>query len=471
MINLTDLTRSYETQQQNFRRLRLRKRKFDQGDGAIKASFKDPSKPIAVKLDDLTVYFWRAHQHYQNTHNTAVHYPGLGSIYGADNDGLEGMSRLLPLWAAYITSPQAQPVLAEDMLRYIGRVLSRGTNPADPAYWGEITDRSTLICEAADIALAVWLVRGSVWLHLPKNDRVRILTWLKQVQGKKTADNNWHLFVVLIEKVIQSLDKSYQPEYMTQYQRIKSFYLGQGCFKDGENGQVDLYNAWGFHYCLYWLDQIDPDFDADFIKHSICEYSRWFQYLFTSNGCPLFGRSLCYRMAMPVPIQAANEYAPQEFSDGKILHILYSCWSFFINNGALKYGRPTQGVFEDDPTWLDPYTGPASAFWGTRSLVMYFYRSTAVDWTQTHLAPLPAEEEKKTLQVSSAGFCVTTEPSQKLSQVEFLRHYNRFYPQLVDTPSLKERIRALVLGISQRPTNNLLKKTVRVFDSRLSYYR
>ncbi|MDF2177301.1 DUF2264 domain-containing protein [Aliiglaciecola sp. CAU 1673] len=471
MIGWQDLQRSVAFRRQQWRRWRLSRQPFAEMDAAIQSAFSSTELSVSEKLEQLVEYFWTAHRHYRHPLTTRVYYPGLGSIYGPDNDGFEGMSRLLPLWAAYICSPHAKESLSAEMTDYMLKVLRTGTDKTSDCYWGDIGHKSTLICEAADIALGLWLGREKLWPALTEKEKHNVLQWLKQVSGKQTADNNWHLFVVLTEKVIEALEPGYKGNVADRYNRIKSFYLGQGCFKDGENGHVDLYNPWCFHYILYWLDRIDPGFDPDFIKQAICDYSRWFRYLFTSEGCPLFGRSLCYRMAMPTPVLAAHHYAPDEFSAGECLNIFYSCWAFFVANGALKLGKPTQGVFADDERWLDPYSGPASSFWATRSLVLYLHLADEVPWSTTALQALPAEREEVELDIPEAGIKIETRPKQQLSRVIFTHHHGQFDAGRLACPSLKDKIRQCLLGGVQRPANNLLKQEVRVFDSRLEYYR
>lgn len=471
MIGLGDLRLSLARRRQQWRRWRWSRPAFTALDSQIRDTFSRSGMASNHKFTELVRYFWRAHQHYRHSATTRVYYPGWPSIYGADNDGFEGMSRLLPLWAAYTASPLAEAELGQQMQAYMLWVLRQGCDPSSTRYWGSIDHKSTLICEAADIALALWLAREQLWPKLTVTEREQVLQWLKQVSGKQTADNNWHLFVILVEKVIEALEPGYRGDYQPRYQRIKSFYLGEGCFKDGEGGHFDLYNVWGFHYLLYWLDQIDPQCDPDFIRSGLCQFSRWFKYLFTSEGCPLFGRSLCYRMAMPVPVLAAHHYAPDQFAAGEGLHILDSCWSFFIANGALRAGRPTQGVFADDVRWLDPYSGPASSFWGTRSLVLYYHLARDTDWRHTALLPLPGEQQAVAIDVPAAGLRIETEPAERLSRVIYTAHQGQFAPARLAYPSVKDKMREWGLGIVQRPANNLLKQGVRVFDSRLAYYR
>lgn len=468
---LDSLALMYRGQQQNLARWRVAKAPFSELDESIKQDFSDPGLTEVEKIQCLLSYLWQANQHYLSDDATLAYYPGLPSIYGARNDGIEGVSRLLPLWAACLNSPlmdAAQVTVVGDSLK---RSLLNGTDPQSAGYWGKITDRCTLICEAADIALALWLSRSCVWPQFSIMQQQQILTWLKQVPNKQTADNNWHLFVVLVDKVVAALDSTHSPQSEERYVRIKSFYQGRGCFRDGESGEIDLYNAWCFHYLLYWIDRIDPDYDRDFIHRVGIAYSQWFRYLFTDKGMPLFGRSLCYRMAMPVPVLAASVYDSQQFLPGESLQMLFSCWAYFIENDGLKLGRPTQGIFADDERWLDPYSGPASSLWGVRSLVLFFSSAAEMDWQRIQPLPLPAQTEARKIDIQEVGMSIMTEPHHGLSRLIFQDNDGVFSPDLIERPKFKERLKERLFAIAHRPANNLLKKGVKEFDSKLTYYR
>lgn len=471
MIRRRDLAKIAHMHKQLWHRKLFGKSPYPGQDDLLKTCFASPAGHPCQRFETLMHYFWDAHQHYLHNTSTLAYYPGAGSIYGARNDGIEGVSRLLPLWAAYRNSPLANPNLREAMDAQILRALVNGTDPDHSGYWGDIGHRSTLICEAGDIALAVWLIRDSLWQQLADTQRQRVLAWLKQVIGKQTTDNNWHLFVILVDKIVAALDVSHRFTSASRYRRIKTFYRGNGCFVDGEGGMVDLYNAWAFHYSLYWLDMIDPRFDPHFIHDSVRQFGAWYQYLFTDRGVVLFGRSLCYRMATPAPLLMAAELNPLEFPSGMALTALDSCWRYFILQGGVRLGRPAQGVFDDDLRWLDPYSGPASSFWSTRSLVVFYHQSLSLDWPLVQPAPLPAQERQVEMQISEAGLRLATDPDKGLSQVIFYDHCytgNEIAPR---QQSLREMLRQWVYGVACRPSNNLLRLGLREFDSRLDAYR
>jgi hypothetical protein len=467
MIYWQDLKFIAGMQKQNWHKILKRKSVFVENDEKIKSVFADTLLSYDEKFVHLVRYFWQAHKHYYVRGQASAYYHGYSSIYGSKNDGVEGVSRLLPLWASFLANENNDNTHSLEMSSHIKAVLLDGTNPSGLGYWGDIDNRSTLICEAADIALALWISKKAIWFSLSPTEQTQILDWLVQVLGKETADNNWHLFVLLTEVIVADLAPDKLTVEVARYQRIKEFYVGDGCFKDGEKGEVDLYNAWAFQYSLYWINAINPKFDPEFITKVVAEYSDWFQYMFTNNGCPLFGRSLCYRMAMPVPVLAASSLGT--VSSGIAKQALLKCWEFFVAQGALSKGSPTQGVFEEDLIWLDPYSGPASAFWSTRSLVMYFFLSQKTSWQEEPLQILPAELEPVILDKLFAGIVVKA--GKGSCEVQFKANQGKFHVGKLKLLSVKEKLKDFIFAVSHRQANNLLKERVKVFDSSLNYYR
>src|SRR5690606_2785539 len=114
--------------------------------------------------------------------------------------------------------------------------------------------------------------------------------------------------------------------------------------------------GWAIHYSLFWLTQIDPNFDPDFIKKSNIEFVDFYKHLFSRNGFPMMGRSVCYRAAAPAPIVAGAILSPEIISPGLALNAIDASWKYFIENNALKAGKVTQGFFKEDLSLLDGYS-------------------------------------------------------------------------------------------------------------------
>jgi len=409
MLSVDDLQIIWRRQNERLARLRYGRRAYSVGDALIQQQLATaPLDPVAMS-SALVTYFWQAQEHYVVPDKTLAYYPGHPSIYGVRNDAIEGVTRLMPLWAAYATSPYQEAALRSAMLQQLRQSLVNGTDPLGAGYWGAIGHKSTLICEGADIALAIWLTRDELWADLTLVERQAILAWLRQAVGKDTADNNWHLFVVLIDFILTALDPTHRFSSMDRLRRVQSFYVSDGCFKDGPDGLIDFYNAWGFHYLLFWIHEIAGPMVADFAIDALEQYCRWYQYLFTSNGLPLFGRSLCYRFAVSGPLLSFALVSPQSMNVGIAIGAYSATWQYFVQRGGLRHGRPTQGVFGDDLRWLDPYSGPASSLWGTRSMVLFYYVARRLDWRTIQPATLPAERSNVELGVPALAARIQTD--------------------------------------------------------------
>jgi len=50
-----------------------------------------------------------------------------------------------------------------------------------------------------------------------------------------------------------------------------------------------------------------------------------------------------------------------------------------VGNGAMQYGAPTQGLFQDDGRLVDNYSGPASSFWSLRALNIALFMGNRCD--------------------------------------------------------------------------------------------
>jgi hypothetical protein len=346
-------------------------------------------EPIApAAYDDLLRYLatsWRA---YRNESGSGADYPGLPSWSGADCDALEGFSRLMPLFGAWCASGRNPELVLQDgtLLSLPGqfeRGLLAGTDPEAPSYWGDMTGKTDQrVVEAADIALALWLFRDTVWASLDPGARARVVNWLSLVEGCEGLDNNWHLFFVLIDRVLTRLGHAGRLTGVRErFERTKAFHLGDGWFKDGPEGRVDFYSAWGFHYALSWIDWIDPDWAPDFIRPAQAAFLSTYKYLIGPKGLPIIGRSVPYRLAAPAPLVAAVGKFPQLVTAGEGRRALDVVWQHFLARGALRNGIVTQGYYGPDPRVVDPYSGPASGFWSLRSLVMAFtYPSHHAFW-------------------------------------------------------------------------------------------
>jgi hypothetical protein len=132
MIHRRDLGKIARMHKQLWHRKLFGKSPFRGQDELLKTHFAGPGSDPCSSFETLIHYFWDAQQHYLHNTGTLAYYPGAGSIYGARNDGIEGVTRLLPLWAAYRNSPRrasADPELAPRHRPHAARGRQGPTRP------------------------------------------------------------------------------------------------------------------------------------------------------------------------------------------------------------------------------------------------------------------------------------------------------------------------------------------------------
>jgi hypothetical protein len=432
--------------------------------------------PIAAEAyEDLVRYFAAGWHTYRHPGGHAAAYQGLPSWSGEEADDLEGFSRIMPLFAAWCASGREQEIQlpgggALSLPEAFRAGLVAGTDPAAATYWGAMPGKSNQrIVEAADIAVTLWMFRDSVWASLGDHHRSNVVNWLSQLNGRPGLDNNWHLFFVLVDRVLDGLGYPGRiPSARKRFERIKEFHCGNGWFRDGPEGRVDFYSGWGFHYALWWIDRIDPSWDPEFIRDSQHRFVETYRHLIGPNGIPIFGRSVCYRIAAPAPLILAAARDRDAASEGQARRALDVVWSYFIRNGAIRNGRVTQGYFGDDPRVLDPYSGPASPLWSLRSLVAAFQHPRGgTFWTSPGL-PLPVEEDSYEIRLHDPRWIIRGDQATGTISIEVLENDEDASPALRPVPRV-EPFRSLAFGTPWRPPNTEAQYGRRIYRSNPSF--
>jgi hypothetical protein len=436
----------------------LARRRLPAAYESLLSGFRQHEAPSAEVYADLFRYFMAGFANYRSPLGALADYVGADSYNGSLMDRLEGFSRIAPLAAAWLYGGRAPRLelpddTTLDLIAMLKAGLLAGTDPASPEYWGKIGNWSLAIVEAGDIALALWLSRKHVWDTLGQAERGRIADWLLQVNGPHLPDNNWHLFITKVNAVLSTLGAAHDDAKLGwHYHRAKSFYCGQGWFRDGESGDTpgfDYYNAWAFHYELQWLRRIAPDLDNGFIDQAMREFAAIYKYFIGPAGFPMMGRSTCYRMAAPTPLIFAQDQHPDVVSPGEARRALDAIWQHFILHGAVRDGGVTQGYFGADYRLVEPYSGPASCLWSLRSLVAAFILPDTHPFWQVRPERLPVEISDYRLPVGPTGWTIVGDRASGVVTLET--------GQSGDAPlvgiGVLDRLLSPFFRVPRRPTN------------------
>jgi hypothetical protein len=448
----------------------------DEIDVTIKEIFLDKETySTSERYEHLFNYFAYGTVKYQSPEGAFIYYPGEISSRGRTINGIEGFARFFPLAASWLFSNHSEIIVLNNETYNITDILKRGllngTNPKHSEYWGDVEDKNQRIVEAADIALALWICKDTLWNTFTSAEKDRIVKWLNQSVNKKIVDNNWNLFPITIVKALEALGYSNETNINhinTLYQNYKKkHYLGEGWFDDPPKG-IDYYNAWSIHYSLFWLDQIDPSFDHEFIRKSHSEFTKFYKYLFSKNGFPIMGRSVCYRLAAPAPIVTSALIAPDEISAGLALRTLDVTWMHFIKNNALQDGKLTQGYYEDDLRLLDGYSGAGSCLWSLRSLIVAFYVDKHLPLFETEEKQLPVESSNFKIANNTIGWTIIGDKSIQKISLQLERNVNNKTYRL-KAYSSKNKLKEFLFRSPSRPNNKdaLYKNYIYTTDAKL----
>lgn len=439
-------------------------------DRELVARFEGPDEPSEADYEFAFQYFITGFLAYRSADGAHATYPGAPSKNGRQCDALEGFSRICPLIAVWLASGRARRITTlagaqVDLADLLSEGLINGTAPGRTSYWGDIGDLDQRIVEASDVALCLWVIRDSLWRDLPSEARQAALAWLRQSVGRKVPDNNWHLIVVFTALALEALGGAIDRDVVeAHYVRFKAFYRGGGWYSDGSAGPVDFYNPWQMHYLLSWILRLAPDFDSQFIRRTSREFLATYRYFVSTEGLPIFGRSICYRLGAVAPLVSAAQLAPDIIPPGQARRYLDSVWKHFLPRGAVRHGTVTQGYYGVDLRLLDNYSGAASPLCSLRSIIEALHLPRhGPFWVDTAL-PLPIEMSDYVVDVPEVGIVI--EGHRDLREVLLRMPGNCGGAFRIRPYSLWRRLGGKLLGRPIRPENHEAKYCRKEYSSR-----
>ncbi len=342
-------------------------------------------------------------------------YRGMGSSHGYRVAGVEGFARTAPLFAAWIAGGR-EPVISGlsgnrsiDLRQLLASAFTAGPDPQHPGYWSDPHDFTQVLVEASDIAMSIWIARGSVWPLLTARAQSNLLAWLRTAAVSERPANNWLLFGATADAVVAALEGR-AVVALPGYEQFKPYYLEHGWFSDSAKGRVvDYYNVWGITYQLAFLHLMHPDYDAEFLRSAVLASANLTAHLISPNGIPIMGRSVCYRTAASAPLSVATLLEPTPERFGLSRRANDCVWRYFLAHGAVRGGTLTQGYFGDDARVLDSYSGPGSSHWGLRSVIPALLHPPGSAYWTVPDQPLPVETGDYVLDLPELGWRIEGE--------------------------------------------------------------
>jgi len=289
--------------------------------------------------------------------------------------------------AMLIVDPELQ-VSGRSVADYYRDYLVRGCSASATATFGwDPPERpSQLLVEAAFICIVLWEGRSILWDPLEYRDKLAILSWLDHYKDQGPFKNNWCWFSILINTYLKMHDRPWNDAVVEKcLDRVRSFYLGAGWYKDGNN--IDFYSAWvmQFHamYWVLWDGASYPERRDALLAHNRA-FLDGFSHVFSRSGMmPIWGRSICYRFAATSPYALAfKQDSPPDFDPGFARYLSSANLRQFVAHpDFLVSGVPSLGFYGPDDALVDDYSCVASPMWCYQAFLSLTLPASNPYWT------------------------------------------------------------------------------------------
>ncbi len=282
---------------------------------------------------------------------------------------MEAFSRVLwglvPMWAGGGSNKKFEEIYRCG--------ITAGTNPTNIEFWGGCRDYDQKFVEMAALAYAILMVPEKVWNPLTEKEKDNLAQWLNQINVYKCSDSNWQYFCILTNIALKSVGKEYSEAMLKQgLDKIETYYVGDGWYKDGLQGARDYYTAFAlqFYSIVYsmFMEKEDPKRCEKFRERAIA-FGKDFVYWFSSEGSAVpFGRSATYRFAQvaffSICVVAGIEVFPLPVMKGIITrHIDYWVKLPIYDNQKLL----TIGYAYPNLIMSEGYNAPGSPYWALKA--------------------------------------------------------------------------------------------------------
>ena len=195
-----------------------------------------------------------------------------------------------------------------EVLELIHKCLKNMSDPKSSDKMNFLDDDNGVYQPIVDAAfLALGLIRGyeTVWKTCPEDTKKLVIAAMKASRAQKPWYSNWLLFSAVIEAFL------YLAEGECDRMRIdyalkeftKHWYVGDGCYSDGEAYHCDYYNSFVIQPMLLCvLDTVSGMYDEwvqvkDLTLKRARRYATILEKMISPEGTfPITGRSICYRM-------------------------------------------------------------------------------------------------------------------------------------------------------------------------------
>lgn len=315
---------------------------------------------------------------------------GAGAVYSENAVYMEGFSRplwgLIPFWKGGGQD--------EEFASLYRRGLAAGTDRSNREYWGDPSDGDQRYVEMAAISCGLIFTPEILWQPLTAQQKKNLSSWLATINDHRLPDCNWLFFRVLVNLALKRLGAPYRPDRMQKdLERIDTFYLGEGWYRDGDSFQKDYYISFAMHYygLLYAVAMRGEDPErCERFRTRAERFAQDFIYWFAPDGAAIpYGRSLTYRFGQAAFWSAYVFAGCQGVSHGVIKGILsrhlewWSTQQITDRDGVLTVGYAYPNLI-----MAERYNAPGSPYWGMKTMLCLALPDDHPFWSANN-EPLP----------------------------------------------------------------------------------
>ncbi|TCT31737.1 DUF2264 domain-containing protein [Martelella mediterranea] len=292
--------------------------------------------------------------------------------------------------------------------------LAHGMDPNHQEFWGEPDDFDQRLVETAGIALALLLAPETFWAPLPEPAKDKVERWLLQINEREVPDNNWLFFRVLVNLGLRNVGRQWSEEAVrAALERIETYYLGDGYYRDGKWGHRDYYLPMALHFYGLMIAKCAGDVFPEYAgryRERARLFAQDFQHWFADDGAAVpYGRSLTYRFAEGA-FWAACAFADEEVLPwGRVKGLLlrhlrwWSKMPIADRDGVLSVGYAYPNLLMSES-----YNAPGSPYWGLKIFLVLALDESHPFWAAEEEPPeaLPGGR----VFAPSAGFAMRRAP-------------------------------------------------------------
>ena len=200
-----------------------------------------------------------------------LHLGDSGVTYPQVSIEMEAFSRplwaLVPFWAGGGEDREFEEIYREG--------LANGSDPDHEEYWGGFTDYDQRFVEMAAIASGILFALEKVWEPLSQKAKQNLADWLYGINEHIIPDCNWQFFMILVNVSLKKQGYRFSQEKLESgLEKVESYYLGDGWYRDGGSAQKDYYISFAMHYygLLYAaaMEKEEPERCRRFKESSFC---------------------------------------------------------------------------------------------------------------------------------------------------------------------------------------------------------